>query len=69
MILKVAALGYLTHLTFGSICPLGLREAGCTLEFQVHTYWSALEILVRDRPGAVNLAQLQFVMWLVSLPA
>ena len=36
MILKVAASGYLPHLPFGAIGPLGLHEAGCTLEFQLH---------------------------------
>ena len=46
MILKVAALGYLPHLPFGAIGPLGLHEAGYTLEFQLHTYLLALELLV-----------------------
>ena len=68
MILKVAASGYLPHLTFGAIGPLGLHEAGCTLEFQLHTYWLALELIVGGGPGAENLAQLQCSMWLVALP-
>ena len=60
MILKVAASGYITHLPFGAIGLLGLHEAGCTLEFQLHLYWLALELLVGGGPGAGNLAQLQF---------
>ena len=69
MILKVAASGYILHLPFGAIGPLGLHEAGCTLEFKLHTYWLALELLVGDGPGAENLSQLQFGKWLVALPA
>ena len=69
MILKVAASGYIPHLPFGAIGPLGLREAGCTLEFQLHQHWLVLELLVGGGPGAENLAQLQFRKWLVALPA
>ena len=66
MILKVAASGYLLHLTFGAIGPLGLHEAGFTLEFQLHPYWLALEMLVGGGPGAENIAQLQCGIWLVA---
>ena len=58
MILKFAASGYLPHLPFGAIGPLGLHEAGYTLEFQLHSYWLALELLLGGGPGAQNLAQL-----------
>ena len=61
VILKVAASGYLLHLSFGAIGPLGLHEAGFTLGFQLHQHWLAL--------GAENLAKLQFVKWLVAFPA
>ena len=69
MILKVAASGYLPHLPFVTIGPLGLHEAGCTLEFQLNLYWLALELLVGRGPGAENLSQLHCDMWLVALPA
>ena len=69
MSLKVAGSGYLPHLSFGAIGTLGLHEAGCTLEFQLHPYWLALELLVGVGPGAGNLAKLQFFKWLVALPA
>ena len=69
MILKVAASGYLLYLPFGPIGPLGLHEAGFTLEFQLHPYWLALELIVGGGPGAENLDQLQFVKWLVTLPS
>ena len=46
VILKVPASGYLPHLPFGDIGPLGLHEAGCTLEFHLHTHWLALELLL-----------------------
>ena len=69
MILKVSASGYLPHLPFGDIGPLGLHEAGCTLEFQLHLYWLALELLVETGQGAETLAQLQCGMWMVTLPA
>ena len=49
--------------------PLGLYEAGCTLKFQLHPYWLALEMLVGGGLGAENIAQLQCGMWLVTLPA
>ena len=52
MILKVAASGYLPHLPFGAIGPLGLHEDGCTLEFHLHLYWLELELLVGGGPGA-----------------
>ena len=68
MILKVAASGYPPHLLFGAIGPLGLHEAKCTLEFQLHLYWLALELLVGGVPGAENIAQLQSGTWLVALP-
>ena len=68
MILNVYASVYLPHLTFGTIGPIGLHEAGFTLEFQMHPYWSALELLVGGGPGAENIAQLQCGMWLVALP-
>ena len=57
------------HLPFGAIGPLGLHEAGCTLEFQLHPYWLALDLLVGGGPGAENHAQLQFSKWLVAFPA
>ena len=69
MILKVAASGYLLDLLFGAIGPLGLHEARCTLEFQLHPYWLALELLVGGEPGAENLAKLHCGMWLVALPS
>ena len=69
MILKVAALGYLPHLPFVAIGPLGLHEYECALEFQLHTHWLELELLVGDGPGAENLAQSQCGMWLVAFPA
>ena len=69
MILKVAASGYLPHLPFGAIGPLGMHEAGCTLEFQLHQNWLALELLVGGGLGAENLAQLQFGKWLVAFPS
>ena len=69
MILKVAASGYLPHLPFGAIGPLRLHEAGCTLEFQLHHHWLALELLVCGGPGAEKLAPLQFGKCLVALPA
>ena len=56
------------HLPFGAIGPLGLHEAGCTLEFQLHPYWLALELLVGGGPGDKNISQLQCGMWLVALP-
>ena len=59
MILKVAASVYLPHLPFGAIGPLGMHESGCTLEFQLHPYWLALELLMGGRPGAENIAQLK----------
>ena len=62
MILKVAASGYLPRLPFGAIGLLGLHEAGCTLEFQLHPYWLALELIVGGGPGAKNLAQLRYGM-------
>ena len=46
MILIAAASGYLPHLPFGAIGTLGLHEAGFTLEFHLHSYWLALELLV-----------------------
>ena len=58
MILKFAASGYLPHLPFGTIGPLGLHESGCTLEFQLHPHWLALELFVGDGTGAENIAQL-----------
>ena len=67
MILKVAASVYLPHLLFGATGPLGLHEAGCTLEFQLYPHWLALDLLVGDRMGAENIAQVQFGMWLVVL--
>ena len=69
MILKVAASVYLPHLPFGAIGPLGMHDAGCTLELQLQPHWLALELLVRYSPGAENIAQLQFSIWLVALPA
>ena len=69
MILKVSASGYLPHLPFCAIGPLGLHEDGCTLEFKMHPYWLALELLVGGGPGAENISQLQCGMWLVALPA
>ena len=51
---------------FGVIGPPGLHEDGCTLEFQLHLYWLALELLVGGEPGAENIAQLQCGMWLVA---
>ena len=69
MILKVSASGYLPHLPFFDIGPLGLHEAICTLEFQLHQHWLVLELLVGGVPVAENLSQLQFGKWLVALPA
>ena len=69
MILKVAALRYLPHLPFGAIGTLGMNDAGCTLELQLQSHWLALELPVGDRLGDENISQLQFGMWLVSLPA
>ena len=69
MILKVVASGYLPHSPCDAIGPLGMHEAGCTLEFHLHPYWLALELLVGGGPGAENLAQLQCGMWLVAFPA
>ena len=69
MIIKVAASGYILHLIFGAIGPLGLHDAGYTLELQLNPQWLVLEILVRDGPGAENIYQLQFGMELVALPA
>ena len=69
MILKVAASGYLPHLPFGAIGPLGLHGAGCTLEFQLLPYWLALDLLVGGGPGAENIDQLQCGIWLVAFPA
>ena len=68
MILKVSASGYLPHLPFGAVGPLGLHEAGCTLEFQLRLYWLEVELLAGGGPGAENLAQLHFGKWLVVLP-
>ena len=67
MILKVAASGYLRHLPFGAIGPLGMNEAGCILEFHLHSYWLALELFVGAGPDAENIAQLKCGMWLVAL--
>ena len=69
MIIKVAASVYLPNLPFGAIGPLGLHEAGCTLEFQLHPNWLALGLLVGGGTGAENISQLQCGMWLVALPA
>ena len=68
MILKVTASGYIPHLLFGAIGPLGLNDSGCTLYLQLQTHWLSLELLVGDGLGAGNISQLQFFMWLVSLP-
>ena len=46
-----------------------MHEVGCTLEFQLSSYWMALELLVGDGPGVENHAQLRFGMCLVALPA
>ena len=59
VILKVSVSGYLPHLLFDAIGPLVMNEAGCTLEFQLHPYWLALDLLVGDGPGAENISQLQ----------
>ena len=59
----------LKHLPCGAIGPFGLHEAICTLEFQLHQHWLALELLVGGIPGAGNLSQLQFGKWLVALLA
>ena len=67
--LKVADSGCIPHLPFGAIGPLGIHEAGCTLEFQLRTYWLALELLVGGGPGSENISQLQCSMWLVTLQA
>ena len=69
VIIKVSASGYLPHLPFVAIGPLGLHEAECTLEFQMNPYWLALDLLVGGGPGAENIAQLQCGIWLVALPA
>ena len=69
VILKVAASVYLPHSPFGAIASLRLHDAECTLELQLQPHWLALDLLVADGPGAENIAQLQFVMWLVVLPS
>ena len=69
MILEVAASGYLPHLPFSAIGPLGTPDAGCTLELQLHTHWLALDLVVGEELGAENISQLQFGMWLVALPS
>ena len=69
LILKVVALVYLPHLPFSAIGPLGLHDDGCTLELQLQTHWLALEMLVWDGPGADNISQWNFGMWLVALPS
>ena len=69
MIIEVAASGYLLHLPFGAIGPLGPYDDGCTLELHLQPHWMALDLLVGYKPGAENHSQLQFGMWLVSFPA
>ena len=69
MILKVTASGYLPHLPFGAIGPLGLHDSECTLELQLQPHWLALELLVGYGPGAENLSPLHFSIWLVALIA
>ena len=69
MILKFSASGYLLHLPFGAIGPFGLHESRCTLEFQLHPHWLALELILVDRQGTENLAQLQFSMYMDALTA
>ena len=69
VILKVAASWYLPHLPFGVIGPLGMHDDGCTLELHLQPHWLALEVLVGDRLGAENFAQLMFCMWIVALPS
>ena len=69
MIIEVSTLGYLPHLPFGAIGPLGTHNCGCTLELNLQPYWLAQELLLEDRSGAENHAQLQFGMWLVALLA
>ena len=64
--LKIAGSGYILHFPFGAIGPLGLHESGCNLEFQLHPYWLALELLVGGGPGFENLARLQFGKWRVA---
>ena len=51
IIIEVSASGYLPHLPFGAIGPLGPYDAGCTLELQPNPHWMAMEILVGDSPG------------------
>ena len=69
VILNVSASGYLPHLPFGYIGPLGLHDSGCTLELHLRPHWLALELLVGYRHVDENLAQLHFVMWMVALLA
>ena len=69
VILEVAASGYLPHLPFDDIVPLGPHDSGCTSELQLQLHWLALDLLVGDDPGAENHDQLQFGIWLVALPA
>ena len=57
VILQVAASGYLHHLPFDKIVPLGLHEYGCNLEFQLHPHCLVLELLVGYGPGAEKLSQ------------
>ena len=53
---------------FITIGPLGPHDAKCILELQLQPHLLALVLLLKDRPGNENLAQLWFGMWLVVLP-
>ena len=68
MTLVVADSGCLPHLPFGTIGPLGPHDSECTLELHLQPHWLALALIVEDRLGVENLAQLRFGMWLVVLP-
>ena len=69
MIIDVSVSGYLPHLLFGAIGPLGKHNSGCTFELHMQPHWLSLELILRDGPVAENLAQLQLDMWLVAMPA
>ena len=69
MIIEVAASGYLPHLQFGSIGPIGPHDSRCTLELHLQLHWLSLELIVGYGPGAENNSQLKFGMWLVTLTA
>ena len=54
---------------FLRLFPLVLHDSGFTLELQMQSHCLEMDLLVGDGPGAENLSQLQFCMWLVAFPA